>query len=144
MVRNNCFFVEMSIAKKFMVAGLVKSILGLSVIDTSAFTASTRSASTSKVKGLSIVDILKRGNWSSKSTRQKLHHKFVPNESALFQNIIGLSLLCAEDNGRMAGQINGTGTTGWENSALDQRKFYGIRLSNFVRSRSARKKTEVV
>lgn len=89
--------------KKFTVAGWIKSILGLSGIDKSAITAFTRSASTStgKVKGLFMVDILKWGSWSSKSTWQTHHHKFVPNESALFQDSIGLSLLCTENNGAL-------------------------------------------
>ena len=89
--------------KKFPVAGWIKSILGLSGIDKSAFTAFTRSASTStgKVKGLFMVDILKRGSWSSKSTWQTHNHKFVSNESALFQDSIGLSLLCTENNGAL-------------------------------------------
>ena len=45
-----------------------------------------------KVKGLSLDDILKRGNWSYKSTWQK-HHKFVSNESAQFQKSVALSSL---------------------------------------------------
>ena len=56
------------------VAGWVKAILGSARIDTNLFNAhSTRAASTSKakVKGLSLEDILKRGNWSNKSKSQK-------------------------------------------------------------------------
>ena len=65
-----------------------------------------------KVKGLSLDDILKRGNWSYKSTWQK-HHKFVSNESAQFQKSVGLSSLLTEDNGRPVRQIYGTRTIGW-------------------------------
>ena len=82
--------------KKSTVAGWVKAILGSAGIDTNLFTAhSTRAASTSKakVKGLSLEDILKRGNWSNKSTWQKHYHKFVSNESAQFQKSIGLGSL---------------------------------------------------
>ena len=32
-----------------------------------------------------------------------------------------------EDNGRSVRRINGTGTIGWQNSALDRRKFYDIK-----------------
>ena len=81
--------------KKSTVAGWVKAILGSAGIDTNLFTAhSTRAASTSKakVKGLSL-DILKRGNWSNKSTWQKHYHKFVSNESAQFQKSIVLGSL---------------------------------------------------
>ena len=82
--------------KKSTVAGCIKAILGSAGIDTNLFTAhSTRAASTSKakVKGLSLEDILKRGNWSNKSTWQKHYHKFVSNESAQFQKSIGLGSL---------------------------------------------------
>ena len=33
-----------------------------------------------------------------------------------------------EDNGRPVRRIYGTGTIGWQNSALDRRKFYDITL----------------
>ena len=82
--------------KKSTVAGCVKAILGSAGIDTNLFTAhSTRAASTSKakVKGLSLEDILKRGNWSNKSISLKYYHKFVSNESAQFQKSIGLGSL---------------------------------------------------
>ena len=52
------------------------------------FTAhSNRAASTSKAeaKRLLLEDILKRGNWSNKSTWRKHYHKFVSNQSAQFQ-----------------------------------------------------------
>ena len=51
-----------------------------------------KSTSKAKVKGLSLEDILKRGNWFNISTWQK-HHKFVSNESAQFQKSIGLGSL---------------------------------------------------
>ena len=132
--------------KKSTVAGRVKTILGSAGIDTNLFTAhSTRAASTSKakVKGLSL-DILKRGNWSNKSTWQKHYHKFVSNESAQFQKSIGLGSLWTEDNGRPVRRIYGTGITGWQNSALDRRKFYDIKFPNFVRPRSGHNKTEIL
>ena len=69
--------------KTSIVAGWVKAIFGSAGIDTNLFTAhSTRAASTykAKLKALSLEDILKRGNWSSKSTWQKHYHKFVLNE----------------------------------------------------------------
>ena len=86
-----------------IVAGWIKAIWGSAGIDTNLFTAhSTRAASTykAKLKGLSLEDILKRGNWSSKSTWQKHYHKFVLNEWAQFQKSIGLGSLWTEDNGR--------------------------------------------
>ena len=66
--------------KKCTVGSLVKAILGSEGIDTNLFTAhSTRAASTckAKVKGISLEDILKRGNWSNESTWQKHYHKFI-------------------------------------------------------------------
>ena len=36
--------------------------------------------------------------------------------------------LVKEDNGRPVQRIYGTGTIGWQNSALDRRKFYDIKL----------------
>ena len=80
---------------KSTVAGWVKAILGSAGIDTNLFTAhSTRAASTSKAKviGLSLEDILKRGNWSNKSAWQKHYHNFVSNESAQFPKSIGLRI----------------------------------------------------
>ena len=82
--------------KKSTVAGWVKATLGSARIDTNLFTAnSTRAApiSRAKVKGLSLEDISKRGNWSNKSTWQKHYHRFVSNESAQFQKSIGLGSL---------------------------------------------------
>ena len=79
--------------KKSTVAGWVKAILGSVRIDANLFTAhSTRAVSTSKAKakGLSLEDILKRGNGSNKSTWQKHYYKFVSNESAQFQKSIEL------------------------------------------------------
>ena len=62
-------------------------------MDANLFTAhSTRGASTSKakVKDSSLEDILRRGNWSNKSTWQKHYHKFISNESSQFKKSIGL------------------------------------------------------
>ena len=132
--------------KKSTVAGWVKAILGSAGIDTNLFTAhSTRAASTSKakVKGLSLEDILKGGNWSNKSTWLKHYHKFVLNESAHFQKSIELSSLWTEDNGRLVKWIYGTGTIGWLNSALDWGKFYDIKFPYFVRLWSGHNKIEI-
>ena len=74
--------------QKSSVAGWIKTILGLAGLNTSLFTThSTRSASTSKVKlkGLPTKDILKRGNWSKRSTLQEHYHQFVSSETELFQ-----------------------------------------------------------
>ena len=128
-------------------AGWVITILGSAGIDTSLFTAhSTKAASTSKAKakGLSLEDILKRVNWSDKSTSQKHYCKFVSNESAQFQKSIGLGVLWTEDNGRPVRWICGTGTIGWQNSALDRWKFYDIKFPDFVRSQSGRNKIEIL
>ena len=69
--------------KSCSIARWIKEVLTLCGIDTSVFTAhSTRSASTSKagVSGLSEMDILKRGSWSSKSTWQKHYKKEVNSD----------------------------------------------------------------
>ena len=62
-------FTQHEEVKKSTVAGYKAVILGSAGIDTNLFTAhSIRAASTSKakVKGLSLENILKRGNWSNK------------------------------------------------------------------------------
>ena len=77
---------------KSTIAGWIKSVLKDAGIDTSLFSAhSTRSASTSKAMalGLSIEDILKRGNWSGKTTWQRHYHKSIDTVPALFQHTIG-------------------------------------------------------
>ena len=133
--------------KKPTVAGWVKVILGSTGIDINLFTShSTRAASTSKakVKGLSLEDIFKRGNWSNKSKWQKHYHKFVSNKSAQFQKSVGLGSLWTEDNGRPVRQIYSTGAIGWRNSTLDRRKFYDIKFPKFERPRSGRNKIEIL
>ena len=40
--------------------------------------------------------------------------------------------LMKEDNGRLVRRIYGTGTIGWQNTALYRRKFYDIKLISFV------------
>ena len=67
----------------------LKQFLGESGIDTSIFTGhSTRSASSSKVKqlGLSISQILDRGQWSNKTTFEKFYNKpiMVDNRPSVF------------------------------------------------------------
>ena len=94
--------------KKPTVAGSVKAILGSTGIDINLFTSHwTRAAFTSKakVKGLSLKDILKRGNWSNKSKWQKHYHKFVSNKSTQFQKSIRLGSLWIEGNCRPVRQI---------------------------------------
>jgi len=78
---------------KSTIAGWMKSVLKNSGIDTTIFSAhSTRSASTSKAQlsGLSISDILKRGNWSRKSTWQKHYKNFVKGTADSFQSSLGV------------------------------------------------------
>ena len=106
-------------------AGWVKAILGSARIDTNLFTANSARAtctSKAKVKDLSLEDILKRGNWSNKSTWH--YQKFT---------II-----------RSVRKIYGTGTIGWQNSALDRWKFHDIKFTNFVRPRSGRDKIGIL
>ena len=77
--------------RKTTVAGWVKAILGLSGTNTNLFTAhSTRAASTSKVKvkGLPLEDILKRGSWSNKWTRQKHYHKLFQMSQLNFKKLL--------------------------------------------------------
>ena len=60
-------------------------------IDTKLFQAhSVRAASTSKAKtcGLSVGDILSRGNWSNKSTWQRFYHKEIMSSAQNFQLIL--------------------------------------------------------
>ena len=68
--------------EKCTIAGWLKNTLNLAGINTDVFKAhSTRAASTSKVgsslgsSGLSLQDILKRGNWSNADTWQKFYNK---------------------------------------------------------------------
>jgi len=67
------------------IANWVKLVLKKAGIDTSLYKAhSCRSASTSKAKvlGLSLKDILKRGQWSGKSTWQKYYNKEIINKES--------------------------------------------------------------
>ena len=82
--------------KRSTVDGWVKAILGSAGIHRNLFTAhSARASYTSKpkVKGLSLENILKRGNWFNNSTLQKHSRKFVSSESPQFQKRIGLCSL---------------------------------------------------
>ena len=59
------------------ISGWLKKVLKSSGIDVSLFTAhSTRSATTSKASasGLSMIEILERGTWSSKSTWKRFYN----------------------------------------------------------------------
>ena len=74
---------------KSTISGCVKAVLENSGIDINIFKAhSSRSASTSKAKceGCSLKDILKRGQWSGKTTWQKHYHKSVVNSASKFQH----------------------------------------------------------
>lgn len=69
--------------KKSTIGNWVKVILKLSGIDISVYQAhSCRSASTSKAKvlGLSMEEILNRGQWSNKSTWQRFYNKEIENQ----------------------------------------------------------------
>ena len=74
---------------KSTISGWVKAVLDNSGVDINIFKAhSSRSAATSKAKceGCSLKDILKRGQWSGKTTWQKHYHKSVVNSASKFQH----------------------------------------------------------
>ena len=74
---------------KSTIARWLKEVLNLSGINTDHFQAhSVRGASSSKVssKGLSVQDILNRGNWSNESTWQRFYHKEVETPARRFQD----------------------------------------------------------
>ena len=76
---------------KSTIARWIKNILTRANIDTTRYQAhSIRAASSSKAKqqGLSIKDILERGNWSRESTWQKYYHKLFPNSAKKIQTSI--------------------------------------------------------
>ena len=73
---------------KSTTARWVKEVLHWSGIDTKIYQAhSVRAASTSKVrmKGLSVDDVLKRGNWSQESTWQRFYNKDIKSASLKYQ-----------------------------------------------------------
>ena len=77
--------------QKSTISGWVKLVLKNSGIDISHFKAhSCRSASTSKAKvmGLSLEDVLKRGQWSGKSTWQKHYHNPIVRENKNFESVV--------------------------------------------------------
>ena len=77
--------------QKSTIAGWVKIILKNAGIDTSLFKAhSCRAASTSKAKvmGLSLQEILKRGQWSRESTWQKHYCKPIEKVNENFESMI--------------------------------------------------------
>ena len=51
--------------------------------------------------------------------------------------------LVKEDNGRLVRRIYGTGTIGWQNSALDRRKFYDIKFNIFNSCEKWKSKTRI-
>ena len=74
---------------KCIIAGWLKCALTEAGIDINKYKAhSFRSASTSKVfaLGLSVKDILKRGNWHNESTLQNFYHKHVITLAEKYQN----------------------------------------------------------
>ena len=81
---------------KSTISGWIKFVLSQVGIDTNIFKAhSTRSASTSKVGskvhstgGLSIQDILDRGNWSNSSTWQTFYNKTIIKTSKNYEEIL--------------------------------------------------------
>ena len=75
--------------EKCSIARWVKDIMKMANINTDHFQAhSLRSASSSKAnrQGVSLQDILKRGNWSQESTWQKFYHNPEKNLSLEYQN----------------------------------------------------------
>ncbi len=76
---------------KSTIARWIKNVMEMAEINTNSYCAhSARSAASSKAKkqGLSVDDILKRGNWSRESTWQKFYHKPSQNSAKKFQNSI--------------------------------------------------------
>ena len=73
---------------KSTISGWLKFVLKEAGVNTDTFKAhSVRSASSSKASfsGLSVKDILSRGNWSNKSTWQKFYHKQIISPAARYQ-----------------------------------------------------------
>ena len=73
------------------VSGWIVNMLGLCGIDTKTFKAhSARSASTSKASsiGISLSEIVKRGQWQSDSTFRKFYHKNINNTSTFQEGIL--------------------------------------------------------
>ena len=73
---------------KSTTARWLKEVLKWAGIDTKTYQAhSVRAAATSKafMKGLSVSDIIKRGNWSQESTWQKFYNREVKSVSSKFQ-----------------------------------------------------------
>ena len=76
---------------KSTISGWIKEVLKQSEINVEHFKAhSTRSASSSKVQmsGLPVEQILKRGNWSSKSTWQKFYNKNIEEDKTFEQAVL--------------------------------------------------------
>ena len=76
---------------KSTISGWIKEVLKQSGINVEHFkTHSARSVSSSKVQmsGLSVEQILKRGNWSSKSTWQKFYDKNIEEDKTFEQAVL--------------------------------------------------------
>ena len=69
------------------VSGWIKKVLQLAHVDTNVFKGySTRSASTSNLKGLPLSDILHRGSWSRASAWQKFCNNQIISPEENFQH----------------------------------------------------------
>ena len=87
---------------KQSIARWIKEMLSLANIDINIFKAhSTRSASTSKAErlGLRVEEIMKQGNWSTKSTFENFYRKPIISKERNFQSLIlGESELSINNN----------------------------------------------
>ena len=78
-------------------------MIGQSGIDADIFKAhSTWSSATSKASstGISLIEIIKWGQWSSSSTFKKFYYKEIRNKD-MFQNVINSAKELWRENGRL-------------------------------------------
>ena len=90
-----------------------------------------RIPSTLKAKNIefiSLSQILKKGQWSKELTWQKIYNKEIFSETTTFQSIFALWTADEENT------LLETCSEGWENSVLDRRKFYEVKLYITIRS----------
>ena len=124
----------------------VKEILRFSGIDFTTFKGHfTWAAPSSKVENsdLSVSDILNRGSWSQKSIWQRFYNKPIISGNEPYQQtalVRVFSPLWTEDGTLGFSLIR----LGYGNSALDWRRFYEIKLRNYVRVRSAHKVIQIL
>ena len=91
MIKTVSFIKSHNAVAKSTVSGWVKQILIMFGINTDIFKPhSTRSASPShaRLSGLSLSDILKRGFWSNKTTREKFYNKPILTFEKQFQKAV--------------------------------------------------------